>query len=75
MHDRVCPSCGGKNSIAGAVVSTGKLFFKPSDTPFLTLKTNDVAVHANMCLDCGVIVLVGDVAKAKSLTGQKTPLH
>lgn len=75
MTSRKCACCGGENLAAGDITSTGKLYFKPADTPFLTFKTNDVKIDANMCLDCGAIGLVGEIARARQLLGQRTPPH
>jgi hypothetical protein len=41
--------------------------FRPQDSKFFTLQTGDVMTKAMMCRECGVIELVGDVAKLKRL--------
>jgi predicted nucleic-acid-binding Zn-ribbon protein len=63
-----CFSCGGTNIHKGTLHSTGKIHFRPSDAKFLKLKTADIEVYANMCLDCGSINLMGDIEKAKKVT-------
>jgi ferredoxin-like protein FixX len=36
----------------------------------MTFQTSDIAIEANICLDCGTLDLVGDAKKAQSLTGR-----
>jgi len=56
------------NMERGALNSTGKLYFRPSDAKFLKLETANIEVYANMCLDCGFINFMGDPKKLKELT-------
>lgn len=67
---RKCPSCQSENLEPGEIQSTGKIYFKPANTKFLTLKTSNVQVKANICLDCGNIMLIGDIEKTKDLTSR-----
>ncbi len=62
-----CMRCGGDELEPGAIQSTGKIYFRPENTKFLTLKTADIRIDGNICLDCGHIELVGDLVKAKDL--------
>lgn len=62
-----CSNCGGTNIEQGTLHSTGKIYFRPSDAKFLKLKTANIEVHPNMCLDCGSINLIGKVEKLKEL--------
>ena len=64
-----CFNCGGTNLHSGSLHSTGKTHFRPSDAKFLKLKTANIDVIANMCIDCGAINLSGDLKKAKEVTG------
>jgi hypothetical protein len=41
--------------------------FSPGGAKFLTLKTANVDVAANLCMDCGHVALVGDTEKVKAL--------
>ncbi len=68
-----CRRCGGQRLEPGSMQSTGKLYFRPANTKFLTLKTADVPIRANICLDCGAVELLGDVSKARALTDRKEP--
>ena len=73
--ERKCPSCNGTNLEPGNIQSTGKIYFRPKNTKFLTLKTADIEIEGNICTDCGYIMLVGDKNKAKSLvTGKDAPV-
>lgn len=63
-----CLNCGGTNTHIGNLHSTGRTYFRPSDAKFLKLKTANIDVIANMCMDCGSINLIGDTEKAKKVT-------
>lgn len=62
-----CMNCGGTNLHEGTLSSTGKTYFRPADAKFLNLKTANIEISANMCMDCGTISLSGDTQKAKEL--------
>lgn len=66
--------CGGSRLEPGTLGSFG-LTFRPSNTKFLTMQTNDVSVAANMCVDCGLIEFVGDARKAQKLMGDHLKPH
>ncbi len=66
-----CARCGGEFIAGGAVYSPVRLTFRPSDSKFLTMQTGDVMTKAMMCRDCGVVEIVGDVAKLKRLLGDQ----
>ncbi len=66
--EKTCLRCGGTNLEPGRVQSTGRIYFRPDSPRFLTLSTADITVLANMCVDCGTIEFIGEVAKAKKLT-------
>ncbi len=72
-EEKKCLRCGGSHLEPGWAQSTGKIYFRPTNTKFLMLKSADVEVNANMCMDCGSLELVGDVEKAKSLVKRKQP--
>jgi len=57
----------------GAVYSAVRVSFRPQDSKFMTLETGDVMTKAFMCFDCGLIEIVGDVAKLRRLTGAALP--
>lgn len=66
-----CLSCGSTNLEPGALRSTGALHFRPDHAEFLKLKTANVDVEAQLCLDCGMISLSSNVQKVKSLISKK----
>ena len=69
-EERRCPSCSSTKLEPGKMQSTGSLYFRPENTKFLTLGTNDVQVSGNMCMNCGYIMLVGDLRKATKVLGK-----
>jgi len=68
---QTCPNCSGTNIELGHLSSTGKVYFRPEHTKFLKLKTANVDVAANICMDCGNIVLTADTEKIKALQDEK----
>lgn len=74
MEEHRCHRCGGVRLEPGSLGSFG-LTFRPSNTKFLTMQTNDVLVAANMCVDCGLIQLVGDSRKVQKLMGEPVKPH
>ena len=66
-EEKKCLMCGGANLKPGSIQSSGKVGFRAKDTKFLTTKTGDITVTANICVDCGYIELIGDRDKASSL--------
>ena len=62
-----CSRCGGEMA-AGALYSAVRTSFRPQDSKFLTLQTGDVMTKAQMCRQCGVIEIIGDVNKLRHLT-------
>ena len=71
MATQKCLKCGSENTITGKIGTTGGFHFRPDDTKTMSLSTGDVAVSSSLCLDCGLIELMGDIEKAKRLTGKK----
>ncbi len=65
--ERKCPSCGSTELEPGNVQSTGKIYFRPENTKFLTLGTNDIMLSANICMACGYVMLIGDLRKATKI--------
>ena len=65
-----CARCGGESFAAGAMISAVRTSFRPQESKFLTLETGDVMTKAMMCRGCGVIEIVGDVAKLRRLTSE-----
>jgi hypothetical protein len=68
---RKCTSCGSESLEPGKMQSTGRVYFRLKNAPFLTMKSADIEVDGNICIECGCITLVGDNAKAKSLVSGK----
>jgi hypothetical protein len=56
-------------SAAGALFSALRITFRPDDSRFMTLETGEVMTKGMMCRDCGLIEIIGDVAKLRRLTG------
>ena len=71
--DKKCPICDSIRLEPGSIQSTGRIYFRPENTKFLTLATNDVPLLANICLDCGHVMLVGDLRKANQLLDKAKP--
>ncbi len=74
MIEHKCHRCGSTKLEPGSL-SPVSLTFRPANTKFWTMRTNDVKVLANMCLDCGLMQLVGDVKKAQTLAGEAQMPH
>jgi ribosomal protein S27AE len=66
----ICSRCGGDVMAMGSLMSAVRTSFRPQDTKFLTLETGDVMTKASMCRNCGLIEIIGDVAKLKRLTSE-----
>ncbi len=73
-HDYTCTRCGGTAAESGSVHSTGKVYFRPANTKFMTLKTGDIELRANACTACGHVDFVADVAKLAHLTRRAEPV-
>lgn len=71
--DRKCPECGSARLELGDIQSTGRIYFRPNKTKFLKLRTNDVPIVASMCMDCGDVMLLGDLRKADILLDRAKP--
>jgi len=63
-----CIKCGGEMLEQGALYSAVRMSFRPQDSRFMTLETGDVMTKAQMCRDCGMVEIVGDVNKLRRLT-------
>ena len=72
--DYQCSRCGSVVAEPGAVHSTGRMYFRPANAKFLTLKTGDIELKANACTRCGHVELVADVAKLDALTRRAEPV-
>ncbi|CAA9589388.1 hypothetical protein AVDCRST_MAG81-4679 [uncultured Synechococcales cyanobacterium] len=72
-----CIKCGSTSLETGVVKAptdrSGRIHFYADNTKFMTLQTGAIDVYSSMCLDCGFIELIGDVQKARSLTGRDEP--
>jgi hypothetical protein len=64
-----CSSCGSTRLEAGTLQTTGRVHFRPKNTKFLTLGTGDVPIQAHLCMECGVMLLIGNLTKASKLLG------
>jgi predicted nucleic-acid-binding Zn-ribbon protein len=67
--EKKCPSCGSTKLEPGTLRTTGVVHFRPENTKFFTLGTGDVSIQSNICMDCGVLQLIGDLTKATKLVG------
>ncbi|MGE4159252.1 MAG: helix-turn-helix domain-containing protein [Planctomycetota bacterium] len=63
----LCTHCGHGHMVEGRIQSTGKIYFRPKDTKFLTLKDPNINIEAMVCEACGFMKLVADTAKLKEL--------
>jgi excisionase family DNA binding protein len=70
LSDR-CPRCGHFELVEGTVQSTGKVYFRPKKTKFLTMLEPLVNVDARVCPRCGNVLLFADIEKLKSLQKEK----
>jgi predicted nucleic-acid-binding Zn-ribbon protein len=71
--ERKCPACESINLEPGTIQSTGRIYFRPENTKFLSLGTSDVPLTANLCMECGNVMLVGDLHKASKLVDKAKP--
>lgn len=53
--------------------STGTINFRPLAVKFMTFRTADIAVNAQMCGQCGHIALTGNIEKLKLIQDTLTP--
>jgi hypothetical protein len=60
--------CGSEFVAAGALYGPARLSFRPEGTKFMTLETGDVMTKVQMCRECGLMEITGDVEKLKRLT-------
>ena len=70
MPTSKCVRCGSELIAAGALYGPRRLSFRPEGTKFLTLETGDVMTKVNMCRECGLIEITGDVDKLRRLTAE-----
>jgi len=63
-----CLRCGSEDLASGQVSASFSLGW----TKFFTFRTSSIPIGAKICLDCGMIQLVGDVEKIRVLQGRKT---
>ena len=73
MREQKCVHCGSDRLEPGKLQSTGAIYFRPDNSKFMTLKTANIRLKANICLECGAVVLVGDPSKVESLTERTQP--
>ncbi len=69
--ESTCSRCGGSSLESGKVQSTGRLHFHFENARFLTPHTGYVPIFSTMCMDCGTIDMVGEVSKARKITGKE----
>lgn len=65
--ERQCAGCGSTQLQPGTIQSTGRIYFRPEGTKFMQLKSADVEIHANVCMQCGQIMLIADAQRVSSL--------
>ena len=66
-----CHRCGGSSLESGKVQSTGRIHFHFENARFLATHPGYVSIFSTMCMDCGIIDMVGEVSKARKITGQE----
>ena len=69
--EQKCPSCGSTRLEPGTIQTAGRVNFRPENTKFFTLGTGDVPIEASICMECGVMLLIGDLTKANKLVGYR----
>lgn len=74
MEHKQCQRCGGTQLEPGTLGSSG-VVFRPQNTKFFSLKTNDIVLKANMCVECGHVEFVGDPRALQSLLGKQATAH
>ena len=62
-----CPMCGSENLELGNLESAGRIYFRPENCKFLSLKTANVKLKAKVCVDCGYVIVLADTKKLKAL--------
>jgi len=62
-----CASCGSARLERGRLQATGNVHFRPDEAKFLKLKTADVELAAEVCVDCGAVSLLADKEKLGDL--------
>ena len=62
-----CVACGHSRLVKGRVQSTGRVYFKPDHTRFLTLHQSLVGVQARVCPKCGFVQMFTDTDQLDSL--------
>lgn len=67
------PGCESDNLEPGRIQLTGKVCFRPENTKFLTPGTSDALLSANICPDCGHVMLIGDLIKVTKLADKAKP--
>ncbi len=67
LSARKCAVCGNSDLIEGRIQSTGKIYFKPKKTKFLTMSDPYINVNANVCSVCGHIQLMAETEKLNKL--------
>ncbi len=73
MTDSIaCTNCGATGLVFGSCQSTGTLYFRPFNVPFLTFRTADIALKAGMCRACGTLTFAGDLEKLRALQAVPT---
>ncbi len=66
-EEKKCLRCGGTNLELGSIQSNGRVCFRPNKAKFLSIRSADVCVKANICIDCGHMEFFGDAKKTKLL--------
>ena len=68
MARKECLWCEGDKLVEGRLQSTGRIYFKPSETKFFVITDSLVNINARVCSDCGYIDLYADTKKLKKLS-------
>jgi predicted nucleic-acid-binding Zn-ribbon protein len=68
-----CSICENENLEPGSIQSTGKIFFRLENTKFLSFKTANIELKANLCMACGHVELMADTQKASALLSKAKP--
>ena len=72
MQNLKCSQCGSSKLETGKISSAiAQPTFQPDKYKLLAVNV-DITLKPFMCLDCGVVVMVGDVKKLRKISKSKT---
>ncbi len=67
FHNTRCAACGHTGLVPGRVQSTGRVYFRPNHTRFLTLHQSAVPTEARVCPRCGFVQMFADTERLDNI--------